>query len=253
MRTQSKPFSLGERAQPGAPSTGRPCAEPISRRLPGSTGIPKCSIRPPIVSTAAGITSRRSAIADAPNTMTSSAPAASSSSMAAANARCSCATRRSAIIVAPAGARRSCVTFSVFSMTFGASPGSRVETTPTFLMRYGATRRRGAAFSATARAASRLVVATAKGMIFTVAIISPATTGLKAGNVAKVIDSSTWLRRSTASLSTTRTPGISANKLARPVKARSTCTPPPRTAAAISAAAASSETSPGSMRATTIS
>ena len=38
-------------------------------RLPGSTGMPKCSIVPPTASTAAGITSRRSAIAEAPNTM----------------------------------------------------------------------------------------------------------------------------------------------------------------------------------------
>ena len=39
--TQSNPFSTGERAQPGAPSTGRPPARPISSRLPGSTGMPK--------------------------------------------------------------------------------------------------------------------------------------------------------------------------------------------------------------------
>ncbi len=90
-------------------------------------------------------------------------------------------------------------------------------------------------------------------MILTVAIISPATTGLKAGSVANVIASSTRLRRSIASLSTTSTPAVSANRLARPVKARSTCTPSPATAAAISAAAASSDTSPGSSRATTIS
>ena len=73
-------------------------------------------------------------------------------------------------------------------------------------------------------------------MIFTVAIISPATTGLKAGSVAKVMASSIWLRRSIAALSTTSTPAVSANRLARPVKARSTRTPSPATAAAISAA-----------------
>ena len=72
--TQSNPFSLGERAQPGAPSTGRPRAVPTSIRLPGSTGMPKCSMRPPTASIAAGMTSRRSAMAEAPNTMTSSAP-----------------------------------------------------------------------------------------------------------------------------------------------------------------------------------
>ena len=99
MSTQSKPFSLGERAQPGAPSTGRSRARATRSRFPGSTGIPKCSTRPPIVSTAAGITSRRSAIAEAPNTITSSAPAPSTSSIALASARWSCDTRRSATIM----------------------------------------------------------------------------------------------------------------------------------------------------------
>ena len=135
MSTQSKPFSFGERAQPGAPTTGYPRACAISRRLPGSTGMPKCSMRPPIASTAAGITSRRSAMAEAPNTMTSSAPAPSTSSMARASARCSCGTRRSATIVAAAGARRSCVTFKVLSITLLASPGNTVETTPILRMR----------------------------------------------------------------------------------------------------------------------
>ncbi len=115
--TQSKPFSFGLRAQPGAPSTGRPPAAPIINRLPGSTGMPKCSMRPPIASSAAGITSRRSAIAEAPNTMASSAPALSTSSSARASAARSCGTRRSATIVAPAGASRSAVIFSVFSIT----------------------------------------------------------------------------------------------------------------------------------------
>ncbi len=132
--TQSNPFSTGERAQPGAPSTGTPLALPISSRLPGSTGMPKCSMAPPISVIAAGITSRRSAIAEAPNTMTSSAPRPSNSFIAAASAVSSCGTRRSATMEAPAGASRSAVTRSVFSITLAASPGSRVETTPTFLM-----------------------------------------------------------------------------------------------------------------------
>src|SRR5262245_28406696 len=90
-------------------------------------------------------------------------------------------------------------------------------------------------------------------MILTVAIISPATTGLNADKVAKVTASSIKFRQSIAVLSTTSTPGLSASRLARPVKARSTRTPSPATAAAISAAASSSDTSPGSSRATTIS
>ena len=132
--TQSKPFSTGERAQPGAPSTGTPPALPISSRLPGSTGMPKCSMAPPMPEIAAGITSRRSAIADAPNTITSSAPRPSNSLIAAFSAVSSCGTRRSAMMVAPAGASRSAVTRKVFSTTFGASPGSKVETMPTRLM-----------------------------------------------------------------------------------------------------------------------
>ena len=83
---------------------------------------------------AAGITSRRSAIAEAPNTITSSAPSPSNSLIAAASAASSCGTRRSAMMVAPAGASRSAVTRRVFSTTFGASPGSKVETMPTRLM-----------------------------------------------------------------------------------------------------------------------
>ena len=47
IRIQSNPFSFGLRAQPGAPMTGRSRALPTSIRLPGSTGMPKCSMRPP--------------------------------------------------------------------------------------------------------------------------------------------------------------------------------------------------------------
>ena len=175
--TQSKPFSFGERAQPGAPSTGRPFASATSSRLPGSTGMPKCSMCPPMLSTAAGITSRVSAIAEAPNTTTISAPALSTSSSALASALVSCGTRRSATIVAFAGASRSAVTFRVFSITLSASPGSSVEMMPTLRTRNGATRTIGSAPRAAATARSRASPATANGMIFTVAIILPATTG----------------------------------------------------------------------------
>ena len=133
--TQSKPFSFGLRAQPGAPSTACPAAAPIKSRLPGSTGMPKCSMRPPIASSAAGITSRRSAMADAPKTMTISAPCLSTSSSARASACGSCGTRRSATIAAPAGASRSAVILSVLSITFAESPGSTVETMPTLRTR----------------------------------------------------------------------------------------------------------------------
>jgi hypothetical protein len=45
--TQSAPFSAGDRAQPGSPMTGRAPIAPRTRRLPGSTGIPKRISRPP--------------------------------------------------------------------------------------------------------------------------------------------------------------------------------------------------------------
>ena len=96
--------------------------------------MPKCSMAPPISVIAAGMTSRRSAIAEAPNTITSSAPRPSNSLIDAARSASSCGTRRSAMMLAPAGASRSAVTRNVLSITFGASPGSRVETTPTFLI-----------------------------------------------------------------------------------------------------------------------
>src|ERR1700682_1761646 len=81
-------------------------------------------------------------------------------------------------------------------------------------------------------------------MSLTVAIISPSTTGLKAASVANVMASSTPLMRSTAARSTTSTPALAANRLARPVKARSTLTPSPATACAMLAAAEASGTSP---------
>ena len=117
-------------------------------------------------------------MADAPNTRTSSAPSPSTSSIALASAFCSWGTRRSATIPAPAGFRRSSVTFNVFSMTLVARPGRTVETTPTLRIRYGATRTSGRAALAAVTAASRAFSVTANGMILTVAIISPATTGL---------------------------------------------------------------------------
>ncbi len=62
--------------------------------------------------------------------------------------------------------------------------------------------------AATASADLSAVSLVANGMILTVAIISPSTTGLNAGSVAKVIASSTRLSRSMASRSTTSTPGV---------------------------------------------
>ena len=129
--TQSKPFSFGERAQPGAPITGLPASEPMRSRLPGSTGMPKCSTRPPAASIAAGITSRRSAMAEAPKTTINSASDAPSATSSCVSAPASCGTRASRTMAASAGASRSPSTSSVFLTTEGLSPGSSVETTAT--------------------------------------------------------------------------------------------------------------------------
>ncbi len=56
--------------------TVAPPSSPSSRRLPGSTGMPKAVIRPPAFSIAAGMTSRRSVMALAPKTRIGSAPSA---------------------------------------------------------------------------------------------------------------------------------------------------------------------------------
>ena len=214
--------------------------------------MPKCSMRPPIASTAAGITSRRSAIAEAPNTTTISAPALSTSSSALASALVSCGTRRSATIVAPAGASRSAVTFRVFSITLSASPGSTVETMPTLRTLNGATRTNGLRRAPPATAWSRASPDRERDDLHGRDHLAGdhRRVGRQRRKRDRRVD---VVERVDAVRSTTSTPACSANRLARPVKARSTCTPSPATAAAISAAATSSETSPGSSRATTIS
>ncbi len=65
--TKSMPFSFGLRAHPGSTSAGRAPIRPTQMRLPGSTGIPKCTISPPARTMPAGPTSRRSTTAEAPD------------------------------------------------------------------------------------------------------------------------------------------------------------------------------------------
>ena len=66
--TQSKPLSFGERAQEGTPMTGTSPSAPNIIRLPGSTGMPRCSTVPPAFVTAMGMMSPRSTMAEAPKT-----------------------------------------------------------------------------------------------------------------------------------------------------------------------------------------
>ena len=71
--TQSKPFSLGERAQPGAPITGLPPSSPTAgdcRDRPACRDA-RCARRPRAAPAAS--TSRRSVMAEAPKTTTISA------------------------------------------------------------------------------------------------------------------------------------------------------------------------------------
>lgn len=111
--------------------------------------MPRCSTRPPAASSAAGMTSRRSAMAEAPKTRTRSLAGATSRS-AAVSAAAAWGMRRSTVIAAPAGARRSVVTRSVLSMTLSASPGSSVEITATRRRTKGATRTSGGPAQASA-------------------------------------------------------------------------------------------------------
>src|SRR3546814_12581834 len=64
-------------------------------RLPGATGIPKWGTRPPAATSPAGSTSRRSTIAEAPDIIRMSQPAAASSLTASATAASSFAQLRS--------------------------------------------------------------------------------------------------------------------------------------------------------------
>ena len=241
--TQSKPFSLGERAQPGRPRTVRSPRCASSSRLPGSTGMPKCSTVPPAASIAAGSTSRRSVIAEAPAISRRSPPLAR---MRSASAVISWAERASLISRPPAAAMRSAVTATVLSSTDSLVPGRRVWISATSSGRYGATRTSGPPSRAIARQRSIAACGAANGMILMVATIWPDRTLENAGKVPSVTASSTRLSRSMRARSTTTTPACSACRFTRPVKGLSTRRFGPATASATSRAASSSSTSPGS-------
>ena len=66
-KTQSKPFKLGDLAQPGRPIIGIFLIFPNNNRFPGSTGMPNLIIFPLAFFMASGILSFMSTIADEPN------------------------------------------------------------------------------------------------------------------------------------------------------------------------------------------
>ena len=95
---QSTPFNAGDRAQPGRPMTGQFSLNcPSNNRFPGSTGMPRCVNWPPAFSIPVGITSRRSAVADAPMIKISLQSASCNSFKASAMAVSSCSQRRSSV------------------------------------------------------------------------------------------------------------------------------------------------------------
>ena len=219
--TQSKPLTLGERAQPGRPSTGRSPMRPSSSRLPGSTGMPKWRTSPPQAVIAAGITSRRSVMAEAP--AMSSISGAVHRPDGRGRDRRSCA-RCGAPPPAGSRARRG-AHWSPRGSCRARSPWCRRAGSGS-ARRRGAERRRGGGAAGPpwpgpgrAPAAAR---GTAKGMILTVAAISPGARRSKGGRVASVIASSSRLSASRRGWSTTSTPLALAIRLARPVKGAAT-------------------------------
>ena len=209
--------------------------------------MPNRSMRPPKASIAAGMTSLRSVIAEAPKTMTRSAACASRAS-AATSGSISWGVVSWATIWAPVGARRASSARRVFATTLSLRPGRTVETTATRNGRKGATVTPDASPRA-ASAASSVPSDVANGMILTVATMSPSSTARCSGKVATVIASSTALSRSIAAASMMASPAASANRLTRPVNgaAQRTCAPAKRFASR--RAASFSPTSPPSRRA----
>ena len=81
--------------------TGVPRISASSRRLPGSTGMPKCSMVPPASMMPAGTESALSVIAEAPMMSRMSGWVAMHSEMAPAMADASCVTRCSEMMLLP--------------------------------------------------------------------------------------------------------------------------------------------------------
>ena len=241
-KTQSIPFSRGLRAHPGRTSAGRSPMAHTQMRLPGSTGMPKCSTFPPAATMPAGPTSRRSTTALAPATRRMSAPSAISARRASATSASAWGQVRGGNSVPVSPATRAAVADAVPSRMPCFNPGSVVITKPTRNGRNGWSRSGGrscAAASARCSAAS----GTAKGITLMVATISRAAAGAESGKVPTVSPSSTALTRSSAARSTSSRPGTSASRLTRPVPGLDADSPAASTASARRRAASSSPTS----------
>ena len=189
--------------------------------LPGSTGMPKCSIWPPACSTAAGITSRRSTMTEAPCTSTISAPDVDGGGDEQAQARRRYASQRSSDTSAePSAVSRASVTCAgLVENAFLQPRQPRLDQRDPARREGGDPQQRSAFGREARRRASTASSGTANGMILTVATICRGSTTAKGGKVPSVTASSTRLSRSSRSRSNTRRPRASANRLARPVKA----------------------------------
>ena len=151
--TKSKPLSLGERAQPGRPSTVRPSKRARHQQIAGIDrhAEDRRSV-PPARSSAAGITSRRSVMALAPNTRMGSAPAAAAARDGLRHARRSHGPRGARTRWRSRAARSLASSASRFlSRSAGFHPGRRVEISATRLRRNGATRIGGLVAATVAR------------------------------------------------------------------------------------------------------
>ena len=167
--TKSIPFSFGLRAHPGSTSAGLSPIRPTQIRLPGSTGMPKCTISPPASTIPAGPTSRRSSTADAPITSSRSAPCASNPCNARPTASGWCADLTGGSREPVSALIRPSVISTVLSVTLSFSPGKSVTTSPTFRCRNGCKVSGEAPWRAIASATDNTLPGTENGTILIVA------------------------------------------------------------------------------------
>ena len=133
---------------------------------------------------------------------------------------------------APVGASRASSARSVLATTLSLSPAA-ASRRPRHAAA-GTAQRRPRAIPSASSAASSVPSRVEKGMILTVATMSPSSTARCGGKVATVIASSIALTRSIAPASTIASPAASANRLTRPVNAgaQRDCAPASRSASA---------------------
>jgi hypothetical protein len=208
------PFGARERAQPGRLSTGTWPMRAVSSMLPGSTGMPKCSMAPPAAAMAVGTMSARSLLMVAPRMSSRSQPAASAWAMDCRRACTSWAQRNSSASLLPRDSTR--VRLAADAMSIWRSPvlGDTLGSGPC-----GGVGRAAKSVVAQhpARQSAMTWLATANGMTLTVAMRWSLATTVHGGSVAMVSVSLTRFKRVTQSPSTLSRPAARAYRLHRPV------------------------------------